>query len=166
LISWFDRTCDVVDRVFAAAVIVLFAAMIAVGATQVGNRFLFGLSLSWAEEAQRYAHVWLVFFTIPVVYRMGAHIGVDLILRLAPAEVRRPAVVLIDVLWLIMGAVIVVLSLQVMQVARLQTTPGLGLRMDAVYLGILLGGAYIAMTAIRRLLGLRSAPARTSEIQT
>lgn len=155
----FDRACDAIDRIVAAAVVALFAAMIAIGAAQVANRFFLGLSLSWAEEAQRYAHIWLVFLTIPVVYRLGAHIGVDLILNLAPHAVRKSAVAAIDGLWLAMGLIIVALGAQVMQVARMQTTPGLGLRMDAVYLGILLGGAYMALTALRRLLGLRLAPA-------
>jgi TRAP-type C4-dicarboxylate transport system permease small subunit len=164
LVRTLDRVCKLVDGLATAAVVVLFAAMIAIGTAQIVNRFFLGLSLSWAEEAQRYAHIWLVFFTIPMVYRMGAHIGVDVVLGLAPPGIRRAAVAVIDLLWLVMGGIIVVLSLQVMQVARMQTTPGLELRMDLVYLGILLGGGYMALTAVRRLVGLRELPGSTGEI--
>jgi TRAP-type C4-dicarboxylate transport system permease small subunit len=155
--SLLERACRRVDRVFAAAVVALFAAMIAVGTAQVFNRYFFGVSLSWAEEAQRYAHIWLVFFTIPVVYRLGAHIGVDLLLSRAPASFRHRAIVAIDELWLATGLTIIVVGSQVVGVARMQTTPGLGLRMDLVYAGILLGGAYMALTAVRRLAGVRDA---------
>lgn len=164
MLEWIDRACTVIDHVMGAAVVTLFAVMVIVGGAQVGNRFFFGLSLSWAEELQRYAHIWLVFFAIPIAYRLGSHIGVRILLDFLPQAARSVAKHLIDVLWFGMGAIIVSLALQVMQVARLQTSPGIEVRMDMVYLGILIGGGYMALCAARQLLGLRSAPPARQDI--
>ena len=141
-----------VHRLFEIAVVILFAAMVFAALWQVLNRFLLGSTLSWSEEFQRYSHIWLVFFAVPIGYRRNAHIGVDILQNaLGP----RGALVLawgIDLAWLVLGVAIIVATSTLMGVAWRQTSPGMGVTMDKVYLGLLIGGAYLAFTAIDRLL--------------
>lgn len=141
-----------VHRFFEIAVIVLFCAIVVVAVLQVTNRFVVGRSLSWSEEFQRYGHIWLIFFTVPIGYRRAAHIGVDFIQK-ALGEKR--AMILdwiIDIAWLGLGASIVVSTWILLGVAWRQTSPGIGLTMDKVYFGLVIGGGYLMFTAAERLL--------------
>ena len=138
-------------RIVEAFLVALFAALVAVALWQVTGRFALNASLSWSEEFQRYAHIWLVFLGIAVAYRRGAHIGVDLLLEAVPARAARGLVLLADAAWLALGLAIALMSLRLMAVAGSQTSPGLGVSMDRVYLGLVLGGAYLALVAAERL---------------
>lgn len=140
-----------VDRIAEALVVVLFLAMLAAGFGQIFNRFVLNASLSWSEEFQRFAHIWLIFLAIPIGYRRGAHIGVDLLERALPSRPARVLAFLIDVSWLTLGTAIVWTTWGLMQIAQRQTAPGLGVTMDKVYFGLVLGAAYLMLVALRRL---------------
>ena len=138
-------------RSVEAFLVALFAALVAVALWQVFNRFALNASLSWSEESQRYTHIWLVFLGIAVAYRRGAHIGVDLLLEAVPPRAARGLVALADAAWLALGLAIAAMSLRLMAVAGSQMSPGLEVSMDRVYLGLVLGGAYLALVAAERL---------------
>jgi TRAP-type C4-dicarboxylate transport system permease small subunit len=140
-----------VDRAMEFALFAIFLAFSLVGGLQIFNRFALGLPLSWSEEFQKFGHVWLVFIAIPVAYRKGAHIGMDAILTRMPQGVQRAMALIIEIMWLILAAAIVVFTLRLMEVAKFQDSPGLGLRMDWVYSGMVLGAAYLALIAVRRI---------------
>ncbi|MEA5501610.1 TRAP transporter small permease [Halotia wernerae UHCC 0503] len=140
-----------VDRAMEFALFAIFLAFSLVGGLQIFNRFALGLPLSWSEEFQKFGHVWMVFIAIPVAYRKGAHIGMDAILTRMPQGVQRAMALIIEIMWLILAAAIVVFTLRLMEVAKFQDSPGLGLRMDWVYSGMVLGAAYLALIAVRRI---------------
>lgn len=133
------------------ALFAIFLAFSLVGGLQVFNRFVLGLPLSWSEEFQKFGHVWMVFIAIPVAYRRGAHIGMDALLIRMPKGFRRSIELLIELLWLALAAAIGGYTLRLMEVAQFQESPGLGWRMDYVYSGLVIGAAYLALIALRRL---------------
>jgi len=140
-----------VDRAMEFALFAIFLAFSLVGGLQIFNRFALGLPLSWSEEFQKFGHVWMVFIAIPVAYRKGAHIGMDAILVRMPQGIQRAIALIIEIMWLILALAIVVFTLRLMEVAKFQDSPGLGLRMDWVYAGMVLGAAYLALIAVRRI---------------
>ncbi|MBL0932950.1 MAG: TRAP transporter small permease [Alphaproteobacteria bacterium] len=140
-----------VDRAMEFALFAIFLAFSLVGGLQIFNRFALGLPLSWSEEFQKFGHVWMVFIAIPVAYRKGAHIGMDAILTRMPQGVQRAIALISEIMWLIMAIAIGVFTLRLMEVAKFQDSPGLGLRMDWVYAGMVLGAAYLALIAVRRI---------------
>lgn len=140
-----------VDRAMEFALFAIFLAFSLVGGLQIFNRFALGLPLSWSEEFQKFGHVWMVFIAIPVAYRKGAHIGMDAILTRMPQGIQRAIALIIEIMWLILALAIVVFTLRLMEVAKFQDSPGLGLRMDWVYAGMVLGAAYLALIAVRRI---------------
>jgi len=130
---------------------ILFTAMLIVGAMQVSNRFFLNVSLSWSEEFQKFAFIWLVFIAIPLGYLRGAHLCVDAIVALFPYGLKRTIAVSIDVLWLLLGIAFVMLTWRLMAVAQYQQSAGMGINMAWVYGGMALGGAYLALAAATRL---------------
>jgi len=140
-----------VDRAMEFALFAIFLAFSLVGGLQVFNRFALGLPLSWSEEFQKFGHVWMVFLAIPIAYRRGAHIGMDALLIRLPAPVQRAIGLAIEVLWFLLALAIGFYTLRLMEVAKFQDSPGLGFRMDHVYLGLVVGAAYLGFVALRRL---------------
>ena len=156
-----------VDRAVEYALFLIFLAFTLVGGLQVFNRFVLGLPLSWSEEFQKFGHIWMVMLAIPVAYRRGAHLGMDMLLRMLPKGAQR-----------IVGAP------DRAPVARPcarhrslhaghhagraknQDSPGLGIPMDYVYLGMVIGSTYLAFVALRRLatyFGWNDPPPEVSE---
>lgn len=140
-----------IDRAVEFALFLIFLVFTLVGALQIFNRFALGLPLSWSEEFQKFGHIWMVFLAIPIAYRRGAHIGMDMLYMLLPTSLQRVIQLCAELMWLALAICIVWYTLAIMVVARNQESPGLGLRMDHVYAGLVIGGCYLALVAVRRL---------------
>ncbi len=140
-----------IDRTIEYTLFLFFLAFTLVGGLQVFNRFVLGLPLSWSEEFQKFGHIWMVMLAIPVAYRRGAHLGMDTLLRKFPGQFQRAIGLLTEVLWLALALAIIRYTFAIMVVARNQDSPGLGLPMHWVYFGMVLGSAYLAFVAVRRL---------------
>ena len=140
-----------VDRGVEVAVAVIFAAMCAVGLLQVFNRFVLNRSLSWSEEFQIFAHVWIVFLAIPIAYRRGAHLAVESFSGMLPPRARRVFDRFVELLWIWFAVALAWLAWRVSEVAKLQSSPGLDLPMNYVYYSMVVGGAYLAFVVVRRI---------------
>ena len=87
---------------------------------------------------------------IPVAYRRGAHFGMDMLLIRLPKGIQRVVGLLTEVLWFVLALAIGRYTLAIMQIAKTQDSPGLGLPMDYVYSGMVIGATYLAFVALRR----------------
>jgi TRAP-type transport system small permease protein len=140
-----------VDRGVEVAVAVIFAAMCAVGLLQVFNRFVLNRSLSWSEEFQIFAHVWIVFLAIPIAYRRGAHLAVESFSGMLPPKARRVFDVFVELLWIWFAVALAWLAWRVSEVAKLQSSPGLDLPMNYVYYSMVAGGSYLLFVVVRQI---------------
>lgn len=147
------RVFSYLDRAFEIALFLLFSAIVLVGGLQVFNRYVLNQSLSWSEEFQIYGHIWLIFLSIPVAYNRGAHIGMNLLVKRFSPRVQNGLTVATHLLWLVLALAIVSNTTVVMGVARNQTSPALGLRMDRAYLSLFVGGSYLSLLALRNVVG-------------
>jgi len=145
------RWYKIIDRTVEIIITVIFSLMVLVGGMQVFYRYVLRNSLSWSEEFQKYMHIWLIFLAIPLAYKKGAHIGMNIMFNKLPQKVQFILAVLIDVLWFGLGVVMVFYTTRIMKVAKLQTSPGLGLRMDLVYSCIIIGGVYLCLIALHKI---------------
>jgi TRAP-type transport system small permease protein len=143
-----------IDRSVEFALFIIFLIFTLIGGLQIFNRFALGLPLSWSEEFQKFGHIWMVFLAIPVAYRRGAHIGMDMLYMLLPAGPRKVIQFFVELMWLGLAIAIGWYTLAIMAVARNQESPGLGIRMDYVYSGLVIGAIYLALIAVRRLAAL------------
>lgn len=145
------RPFAVIDRTVEWIITALFSLMVVVGGMQVVSRYLLKHSLSWSEECQKYLHIWMIFLAIPLAYKHGSHIGMNIVKDRLPKSVQFLLTILFDALWFVFGAAMVFYTRPLMVVARGQTSPGLGLRMDLVYSCVAVGGAYLALMAARNI---------------
>ena len=143
----------IIDRTMEWALVVLLVLMVAVGGLQVFNRFVLNASLSWSEELQRYAHIWLVFIAIPVAYRRSAHIGMNMLVERFPPLWQKVLRFVCELTWLAFGASVAWYTTVIMGVARNQTSSGLTITMDWVYLALVVGAVYLVLCVARNLVG-------------
>jgi TRAP-type C4-dicarboxylate transport system permease small subunit len=159
-----ESRLELLDRAVEWLVAALVAAMVMAGFLQIVNRFVFNVSLSWSEELQRYLNIWIVFLAIPIGYRRGVHLGMNMLFERMPALAQRSLLLLQELLWLVLALTIAWFATRIMVIAQNQTSGSLGITMDKVYLAQVVGGAYLALIAIRRLV-TRLTPLRLIKIQ-
>ena len=75
----------------------LLALMTLITFSQVVARYIFGAGFGWALELTTYLFAWLVLFGVSYGIKVGAHIGIDVVVRQLPHTLRR-AVGLVAVL--------------------------------------------------------------------
>lgn len=129
----------------------IFILMVLVGGLQVFNRFILNQSLSWSEEFQKFSHIWIVFLTIPVAYNRGGHIGMESLFNKFSYRAKKVLTVIFDLLWMILAISIGYYSTTLISVAKFQTSAGLGIRMDFVYSGLVIGSIYLLLVSLRKL---------------
>lgn len=124
---------------------VLFANVVA--------RYGFNDSFPWAEELTRYAIVWMVFVGSSLAAGRGAHISVDVLLRLlgnSPAS--KALIVGVDVLCVAFSVCLVVFGWDLVTQAREfgQITPSLQVPLWAVQLAMPVGGVLMTLRFAQR----------------
>ena len=144
---------DAIDRAVDWTVAAVFAVIVGIALLQVFHRFALNSSLSWSEEAQIFGHIWIVFLGIPIAYRRGAHLYIETFCDKLPRGPRAVFNLLIEMLWAAFAVSLMVLGFMVARVAHLQSSPGLDVPMSYPYAGMVVGGAYLLLVALRRLFG-------------
>jgi TRAP-type C4-dicarboxylate transport system permease small subunit len=146
-----DKCYHMLDELIKYAIVIIFLVMVITGLAQVFNRYVLNQSLSWGEELQKFSHIWLIFLTIPVAYKNRAHLGMNLFYQKMSKRPRFIFDLVIHLLWLFFGVVLILISTDLVHIGILQRSPGLGIKMNWVYSGILIGNAYLALLAIKNL---------------
>ena len=146
------RFFDVIDRGAELLVAAFLAVILLIALIQVGNRFVINSSLSWSEEAQIFGHIWIVFLGIPIALRRNSHLYIETYCDKLPARARLVFDVCVELLWGAFGVSLAVLGWMVASVAHMQESPGLEIPMSWPYGAMVIGGAYLTLVAIRRLI--------------
>ena len=150
------RVLDTIDRGAELLVAAIFAAIVCIALLQVFHRFALNSSLSWSEEAQIFGHIWIVFLGIPIAYRRGAHLYIETFCDKLPNRRNGPRAVfnlIVEVSWAAFAVSLMVLGWMVARIAHMQSSPGLEVPMSYPYAGMVLGGAYLMLVALRRIAG-------------
>ncbi|MGH7880657.1 MAG: TRAP transporter small permease [Candidatus Binataceae bacterium] len=157
----------IIDRAAEWTVAILFMGLVLTGGLQVFCRFALNYPLPWSEEVQIFGHVWIVFLTIPIAYNRGSHILMNILLERLPLSVQRAIAIAVDIMWLWIGGSIVIFSMRLVRVAAFQLSPALEIPMSYIYTGLVIGGGYLTLVAVRKLVahtrGANGAPAAAVE---
>lgn len=79
----------IVHHLEEAVIALLLAAMTLVTFVQVVLRYVFNAGFAWALELTIFLFAWLVLFGMAYGVRVGAHIGVDLLVKHLPATIAK-----------------------------------------------------------------------------
>jgi C4-dicarboxylate transporter DctQ subunit len=140
-----DSFKKLIDNFEKYLVITILGIMSILVIWQVAARFIFSSPLSWTEEAARYLMIWLTFFGGSIGVRSGAHVGVEIALRLLPKEYRKIGQMIGHIMGLIFILIIIIFGFKVvnMQIAMGQTSPAIGIPIWWAYLGVPVGSIFM-----------------------
>ena len=136
-----------------AAACAMMALAAALGVFQIVTRFILETPAEWTEVIIRFSLIWMVFLGIPMAFRQGAMVSVDVLYRWSPPRIRRllDAVVCLAALALI--AVIVWWGWDYANRGKVQTMIGLeDVSMFWAYLAMPVGGLFSVIGILGNLL--------------
>jgi TRAP-type C4-dicarboxylate transport system permease small subunit len=134
----------------ACAMLALAAGL---GMFQIITRFVLETPAEWTEVLIRFSLIWMVFLGIPMAFRQGAMVSVDVLYRWSPPRIRRllDGVVCLAALGLI--TVIVWWGWDYANRGKVQTMSGLeSLSMFWAYLAMPVGGILSMIGIVANLL--------------
>jgi TRAP-type C4-dicarboxylate transport system permease small subunit len=135
-----ERATTFTALVGACAMLVVAAAL---GVFQILTRFVLEQPAEWTEVLIRFSLIWMVFLGIPLAFRQGAMVSVDVLYRWSPPRVRRALDAVVAIAALSLIGVIVWWGWDYAQRGGVQTMAGLeSLSMFWAYLAMPVGGLF------------------------
>ena len=136
---------------FSACLMMALAA--GLGVFQIITRFVLETPAEWTEVVIRFSLIWMVFLGIPMAFRQGAMVSVDVLYRWSPPRVRRLLDWVVCLAALSLVAVIVWWGWDYANRGKVQTMSGLeSLSMFWAYLAMPVGGVLSMIGIVANLL--------------
>ena len=143
-----------IDRATTGFAMAIACAMLALAASlglyQIITRFILERPAEWSEVMIRFSLIWMVFMGIPMAFRQGAMVSVDVMYRWSPPKLKR---VLDWVVFLAAMALVLVIiwwGWDYAQRGKVQTVIGMeSLSMFWAYIAMPIGGLFsiVGLTA-------------------
>ena len=142
-----------VERGTTALATALACAMLLVasslGMWQIITRFVLERPAEWTEVLIRFSLIWMVFLGIPMAFRLGAMVSVDVLYRWSGARTRRFLDAMVAIAALVLLAVTIIVGWDYAQRGRVQSVIGLeDVSMFWAYLALPVGGVFSVIAVI------------------
>ena len=139
-----SRTVEVLKGIS----IVLFVVLVAVVMWQVFTRQVLQAPSGWTTTVSQYLFIWLVLFSVAMVFGERGHVAVDFFARLLPRPAQRGTSVLVEVSILAFALLGLVWGgIRGMAISWDQAIPGLPVSVGQMYLALPIAGVLIALFA-------------------
>jgi TRAP-type C4-dicarboxylate transport system permease small subunit len=139
-----------ISLVVSCAMLVLAASL---GVFQIITRFVLEIPAEWTEVLIRFSLVWMVFLGIPMAFRQGAMVSVDVLYRWSPPRIRRLLDGVVCFAALVLVLIIIWWGWDYAVRGKVQTMAGLeSFSMFWAYLAMPVGGVFSVISIIGNLL--------------
>ncbi len=136
---------------YAACAMLAMAASL--GVFQIITRFILEIPAEWTEVLIRFSLIWMVFLGIPMAFRQGAMVSVDVLYRWSPPRIKRVLDFVVCFAALALVAVIVWWGWDYANRGKVQTMSGLeSVSMFWAYLAMPVGGVLSMIGIVANLL--------------
>lgn len=95
LLSWMNRAAARVFNLFDGLLLILTLFLLTLN---VVMRYFFGYSIIWAEEAARYAFIWIVMLSGAMLTREASHISMEALYNIMPRVCKKSVHIFVDLL--------------------------------------------------------------------
>lgn len=136
----------------------------ALGVFQIVTRFILQQPAEWTEVLIRFSLIWMVFLGIPMAFRTGAMVSVDVLYRWSPPKIKRVLDLVVCLAALALIMVIIWWGWDYSVRGRVQSMAGLeSISMFWGYVAMPVGGAFCVMGIIGNLLDPQRNELETSQ---
>ncbi len=127
----------------------MLTAAAALGLWQIITRFVIERPAEWTEVLIRFTLIWMVFLGIPMAFRIGAMVSVDVLYRWSGQRMRRFLDTMVAAAALLLIGITIVVGWDYAQRGSVQTVTGLeDVSMFWAYLSMPVGGVFSALAII------------------
>ena len=98
----FEQRCTTLAMQLSCAMLALAATL---GVFQIITRFVLEQPAEWSEVLIRFSLIWMVFLGIPMAFRQGAMVSVDVLYRWSSPKIKR----VLD--WVVCGAALALIAI-------------------------------------------------------
>ncbi|MBS0391665.1 MAG: TRAP transporter small permease [Comamonadaceae bacterium] len=145
-----ERWSSAIAMAGACAMLALAATL---GMFQILMRFVFEQPAEWTEVLIRFSLIWMVFLAIPMAFRQGAMVSVDVLYRWSPPAMRRVLDWVVCLAALALIAVIVWWGWDYARRGGVQSMAGLeSVSMFWAYLALPVGGLFSVLGIVGNLI--------------
>jgi TRAP-type C4-dicarboxylate transport system permease small subunit len=128
------------SMLMACAMLVIASAL---GVFQIVTRFVLEQPAEWSEILIRVSLIWMVFMGIPMAFRQGAMVSVDVLYRWSPPRMRRVLDAVVSVAALVLMLIVLWWGWDYAMRGRVQSMAGLeSLSMMWSYLALPVGSVF------------------------
>jgi len=151
------QTFLALERLTTGVALWVACAMLAISASlgmfQIIMRFVIEAPAEWTEVLIRFSLIWMVFMGIPMAFRQGAMVSVDVLYRWSPPPIKRVLDFVVSGAALALIAVIIWWGWDYANRGKVQTVIGLeDVSMFWAYLAMPVGGVFSVISIIGNLL--------------
>jgi TRAP-type C4-dicarboxylate transport system permease small subunit len=151
------QTFLALERLTTGVALWVACAMLAISASlgmfQIIMRFVIEAPAEWTEVLIRFSLIWMVFMGIPMAFRQGAMVSVDVLYRWSPPRIRRVLDFVVSAAALALIGVIIWWGWDYANRGKVQTVTGLEeISMFWAYLAMPVGGVFSVISIIGNLL--------------
>jgi len=143
LIGKMAKACEYVSLASLAVIATLIFS-------QILLRNFASLAYAGIEELARFAHINLVFLMVPLLFREGLHVNIDLLTQKAGPRLKRILDAFAALLTVVYGLFFLVSEYQFMSKNGSVPSPGLGIPNIVFFAGAYLGMALLLLTAAEK----------------
>ena len=144
------RALDLLTRGLFAVATFLMLLIVVLIVAQVAARNIWNIGLPWAEELSRFAGVFAVYFTAPLLALQGQHVAVDVFTNLMPRLPRTICSVLAELSVLAFSALTIWGGCLYLQRAWKFKTPALGMQNIWLFGPVMICFAILAVISLWR----------------
>ena len=143
---------ETLDKSILSLCILMLLAMTCLAGAQVFCRYVLNSGVSWLEEVCRFLFCWVSLLGACCCLRQKKHVAMTLFLQLFPHGIKKPVVIISQILSCILFTVMVKYGLILVDIATTQTSPALELDMGYVYSVVPISGAIMLFFSLMNIL--------------
>lgn len=145
---------QIFDNLEEYILMLLFPVMVIVVFVATMLRYLTDFPLPWSAEVARYVMVWLAYIGASLAIKKNAHLGVEIVVSLLPAELQKFFGYLRTALIILFNILVIYFTFQIIenQIATGQLSPALRIPIYWAYIAIPIGAALMIIRSIQAVL--------------
>lgn len=141
-----ERASTALATALACAMMVVASAL---GMWQIVTRFIIERPAEWTEVLIRFSLIWMVFLGIPLCFRLGAMVSVDVLYRWSGQRARRVLDAAVALAALVLIGVLIIVGWRYARLGNVQTVIGLeGITMFWAYVSMPVGGLFCVLAIV------------------
>ncbi|MCY7307886.1 MAG: TRAP transporter small permease [Rhodoferax sp.] len=130
-------------RLSMGAACAMMALAASLGMFQIITRFVLERPAEWTEVLIRFSLIWMVFMGIPMAFRQGAMVSVDVLYRWSPPKLKRVLDWVVSLAALLLITIVIWWGWDYANRGKVQTVTGLeDMSMFWAYLAMPVGGVF------------------------